>query len=240
MRVLINENRNRTLFEAYHKTDKLTCIWFLSLVVAKLNNLISDADFKKNCKKLKCCLIEDYLPVASPSITASYNLSSSFFEIQYSKSFEKDLKTCTKEDVENFVNDFWVAFIHFKDIPSEVKIKLRNKYVVYIASNPFDLTQKQNLDYYNQVIEADAYGREIAQRLIVDYDIFDLKEIERLKFKSKTDSIFEAIRLGYFEKDEYLTHIYNTYKDPRISKEATRHFFSALYDYLFDKEMSQK
>lgn len=240
------ENKNKTLLEAYHKTDKYVCLLFMEQILQKLNNIIDEKTFESNCKKLKCSLVEDYLNVPYPAITACYRRFHDVFEIQYSKAFEGSFKVCTRENVEDFVNDFWLAFIHEDthkqqnaNIPTDVKIKLQQKYVQVFFDDPSNLELEQNRSYYNQVEEADAFGREVAQRLIVDYKIFGWDEIQSTGMKSKTDKIFEALKNGVFERDEYIMNLYRIYKDPRISKEATQHFFRALYDYLEEHETQE-
>lgn len=156
MRILYDICKNKTLFEVYTKTDKNICILFLSLIVAKLNNFISKKDFLKNCTKLKCCWIEDYLNVNYSALAAWYNTSTGFFELQFSESFKKDLLTCNEENLENFVNEFWLAFIHenthrqqFKNIPEKIRLKSQDKYIIYIKNDPFNLEKEQNLNYFN-------------------------------------------------------------------------------------------
>ena len=219
-----DENKNKTLLEAYHKTDKYVCLLFMEQILQKLNNIIDEETFESNCKKLKCSLVEDHLNLSYPAIVACYRRFHDVFEIQYSKSFEDDFKVCTKENVEDFVNDFWLAFIHEDthkqqnaNIPIGVKIKLQQKYVQAFFEDLSNLELKQNRNYYNQVEEADAFGREIAQRLIVDYKIFGWDKIQPIGMQSKTDKIFEALKNGVFEKDKYIMNLYRIYKDPRIS-----------------------
>lgn len=82
----------------------------------------------------------------------------------------------------------------------ELKVKLQKKYVRFISENPLDLDVPENLQYFNQVIEADAYGREIAQRLLTEYNIFKGLISEREGFLSKTDLVFDALKQGIFLK----------------------------------------
>ena len=81
----------------------------------------------------------------------------------------------------------------------------------------------KSFDYFNQTIEAAAYGREIAARLSSYYageTVFD---------------IFERIRKNDISED-YSKKIINIYKDFRIDKEVMKHFYSALYDALIGNE----
>ena len=81
----------------------------------------------------------------------------------------------------------------------------------------------KSFDYFNQTIEADAYGREIAARLFSCYageTVFD---------------IFERIRKNDISED-YSKKIINIYKDFRIDEEVMKHFYRALYDALIGNE----
>lgn len=75
----------------------------------------------------------------------------------------------------------------------------------------------ENLEYFDQSVEADAYGREIGARLRV------------LHPRKTVSQLFLSINSI---KDAYCKHIINVYRDPRISEKANHAFFRALYDYL--------
>lgn len=95
--------------------------------------------------------------------------------------------------------------------------------------NPVSLDWKnimdKDLNYFDQFVEADAYGREIGARLEHIYN----------KILSKS-TILNYINNNNIS-DEYCKKIINIYKGPRISKKSNQSFFRALYDYLVGNEL---
>ena len=129
-----------------------------------------------------------------------------------------------------FVDNLWTAYVHEdthkqqnKNIEDNIKLKLNKKYVKYIDFDPMNLDLIQNIKYYSQVEEADAYGREVGSRL--------LSQNKSLS----TSNIFEMLAKGNIS-DKYILNLYNIYKDPKISDDATKHFFRAIFDFLEKNE----
>lgn len=224
-----NFDKLRLLNEAYHKTGKEECYEIITALISKLRRAITDEQYQLFCDMLNIhtSVLEGY---DYSAISASYGRVSETFEIQYTKHFEDDLKRSTKDDIGLFVDNLWTAFIHEdkhkqqnSKIPKDIKLKLNNSYVTYLPSDPTNLSYPQNLEYYNQVTEADAYGREVGGRLVSQYG----------------NNVSTSRMLGLLKTnkdDSYVRTIYNIYKDPRISQEATEHFFRSLFDFLEGNE----
>lgn len=223
----------RLLNEAYHKTGKEECYEIITALVSKLRGAITDEQYQLFCDMLNIhtSVLEGY---DYSAISASYGRVSETFEIQYTKPFEDDLKRSTKDDIGLFVDNLWTAFIHEdthkqqnSKIPKDIKLKLNNSYVTYLPSDPTNLSYPQNLDYYNQVTEADAYGREIAARL------------EKLYPTETVSNLFLRITSNNIQ-DDYIKKIIGVYKDPRINDNANKAFFRSIYDFLKEEKEESK
>lgn len=223
----------RLLNEAYHKTGKEECYEIITALVSKLRGVITDEQYQLFCDMLNIhtSVLEGY---DYSAISASYGRVSETFEIQYTKPFEDDLKRSTKDDIGLFVDNLWTAFIHEdthkqqnSKIPKYIKLKLNNSYVTYLPSDPTSLSYPQNLEYYNQVTEADAYGREIATRL------------EKLYPTETVSNLFLRITSNNIQ-DDYIKKIIGVYKDPRINDNANKAFFRSIYDFLKEEKEESK
>lgn len=130
-----------------------------------------------------------------------------------------------EEDLKDLAKDFWVNFCHedtHKQQTAKSKVNLNKNYKPPVSPY-YNIDLEKDLDYYNRVTEADAYGREIAARLQFWYP------------NSSNSTIYEAIDEDKVV-DEYCSNIINVYKDSRVSRKARTSFFRALYDYLEDNE----
>lgn len=94
----------------------------------------------------------------------------------------------------------------------------------YISStNRFLEELGKDIDYFNQTVEADAYGREIAARL------------EKLYPTETVSNLFSRITSNNIQ-DDYIKKIIGVYKDPRINDNANRAFFRSIYDFLKEEK----
>ena len=94
----------------------------------------------------------------------------------------------------------------------------------YISStNIFLEDLGKDIDYFNQTVEADAYGREIAARL------------EKIYPTETVSNLFSRITSNDIQ-DDYIKKIIGVYKDPRISDNANRAFFRSIYDFLKEEK----
>lgn len=88
--------------------------------------------------------------------------------------------------------------------------------------DPFTDLTNQDVKYFSQTIEADAYGREVG-------------EILKQQYKNKSANwIFENVIERNIPAE--IKDFIDVYRDPRISRKGFQHFWRALYDYLMEKE----
>lgn len=86
-----------------------------------------------------------------------------------------------------------------------------------------DNQKVSNLDYYDQCIEADAYGRQVGQMI-------------RSKYPNESlDFIYKKIATSSLPYN--IQQVLNTYKSSDVSKRNKLKFTRALYDYLSDQEI---
>ena len=229
--------KQSTLFEAYHKTSKYDCQFFFGLLWAKLTNQITEEDFNKELLKRNLAFeeIENNESIVSGRFEPGTNLTF----IRVSTGLEKLIKENIKSKLDAFaysqlekLSDFyWHNFVHEDTHKQQAKVtplKFFNNYVTY-GTNPFDLKSIQNVKYFDQTFEADAFGRELGSILAVEYELKDSeKEFSR---RNTLHNIFQDLKSGKIN-DDFVKSIWNTYKDPRISEKAQRSFIRALYDFL--------
>ena len=222
-------NKLSLLNKAYHKTGKYECYVVINTLNSKLKGFITEIEYKQICDKLhiKTDLLEGY---DFPAISASYGRLDGIFYILYTEPFTNQLKLATKDDIGLFVDNLWTAYVHEdthrqqnKNIEDNIKLELNKNYVKYINFDPMNLDLIQNIKYYNQVEEADAYGREVGSRL--------LSQNKGLS----SSNILEMLTKGDIS-DKYILNLYKIYKDPKISDDATKHFFRAIFDFLENNE----
>ena len=82
------------------------------------------------------------------------------------------------------------------------------------------ICENNNIGYFDQPIEASAYGRQVAKFLKEQYPEKSIQEL----FNKLTDLSLEK-EVAYFV---------NIYKDPAISKEAKQKFYRALFNELYN------
>lgn len=130
------------------------------------------------------------------------------------------------DDLLSLATIFWINFIHEDTHRQQLKAAGDfNIFKNYKPSTVSDWTEDlgKDLNYFNQQVEADAYGREIGAKL------------ENIYNDSNVYKIFSDINANKI-KDLYCKKIINVYKDPRISDKANKSFFRALYDFLNKNE----
>lgn len=242
----ISESLKRsTLFEAYRKTSKQDCQFFFGLLWAKLTNQITEEDFNKEL--LKRNLAFEEVEKEDSSVSGRFEPETKLTFIKVSTGLEKLIKENIKSkfdavaysQLEKLSDFYWHNFVHEDTHKQQAKVtplKFFNNYVAYdFSTDPFNLQTLQNVKYFNQTFEADAFGRELGNILAVSYKLQDSDtEFSR---REKVHGIFQDLKNEKVD-DDFVKDIWNTYKDPRISEKAQRSFIRALYDYLevFDEE----
>ena len=229
--------KQSTLFEVYRKTSKQDCQFFFVLLWAKLTNQITEKDFNKEL--LKRNLTFEEIENNDSIVSGRFELETKKTFIMVSTGLEKLIKENIKSKVdavaysqlEKLSDFYWHNFVHEDTHKQQAKVtplKFFNNYVIY-DTDPFDLKSIQNVKYFNQPFEADAFGRELGSILAVEYELKDFEnEFSR---RNKVHNIFQDLKDGKVD-DDFIKSIWNTYKDPRISEKAQRSFIRTLYDFL--------
>lgn len=168
----------------------------------------------------------EILNTVTNTIGGQFDLITGKVIIQISEDLYLKIFSADDKWLENLAANFWINFVH-EDTHRQQQnaagsYNIRKKYKV-----PNNLNWNEDLgkdiDYFDQQIEADAYGREIGARLeILEKD----KSVANIFLDINSNSI----------RDEYCKKIINIYKDPRILKKANKSFFRALYDFLMKNE----
>lgn len=231
--------KQSTLFEAYRKTSKYDCQFFFGLLWAKLTNQITEEDFNKEL--LKRNLVFEEVKKDDPSVNGRFEPETKLTFIRVSTGLEKLIKENIKSkfdavaysQLEKLSDFYWHNFVHEDTHHQQAKVtplKLFNNYVTYDSSkDPFDLQILQNVKYFNQAFEADAFGRELGSILAVKYELKDSDD--EFSRRSIVHGIFQDLKNEKVD-DIFVKDIWRTYKDPRISEKAQKSFIRALYDRL--------
>lgn len=168
----------------------------------------------------------EVLDTATNIIGGQFDLLNGKVIIQISKDLYLKIFSANDEWLENLAANFWINFVH-EDTHRQQQNAAGNYSIrkKYKSPSNLDWTEDlgKDLDYFDQQIEADAYGREIGARL------------EILEKNKSVANIFLDINSNSIN-DEYCKKIINVYKDPRISKKVNKSFFRALYDFLVGNE----
>lgn len=237
--------KQSTLFEIYHKTGKYDCQFFFGLLWTKLTNQITKKDFDKEL--LKRNLAFEEIEKDEPIVSGRFEPETKLTFIKVSTGLEKLIKENIKSkfdavaysQLERLSDFYWHNFVHedtHKQQAQVTPLEFFNNCVTYDSStDPFDLQTLQNVKYFNQAFEADAFGRELGSILAARYELKDSDD--EFSRRSTVHNIFQDLKNGKVD-DSFVKDIWNTYKDPRISEKAQRSFIRALYDYLegFDEE----
>lgn len=230
------------LREAYKRTDYYDCYNFFKSLWEFQTNQINKNEFEQEITKSKFKF--ELKNTQSLSISGRYVPSTGFTIISVSQGILNLLKSITsKFDAYNYsqlkkiADYFWSNFVHedtHKQQAEVTPLKFFDKYVKFDNNtNPFDLNILNNLKYFNQLHEADAFGREAGR--LVEFEYLETNHKDDLD-ENDVQKIFEKLRKNEFE-DEHLLEIIKTYRDPRITKSARESFLRAMYDYLAKEEI---
>ena len=198
--------------EAYRKTDEQMCIDFVYLLKDFLNGEISTdlfLDFQEQHD------FELHAVDGEEIIHADYRAQSRKIYLYLSQDILG--KISQSKDLEDIAKNIWANFMHEdthaqQQKASKVDIK-RN----YIPPESLDWEDdfEKSLAYFDQAIEADAYGRGIAGRLIAQY--------------SEKKDIYKDVAENTV-KDAYAAKVINIYKNPKCKN--SKKFFRAFFDVL--------
>lgn len=155
-----------------------------------------------------------------------FDLDCRMIVMQVTKDVLEIILEAEDEALKELAKLFWTNFCHedtHRQQAAKSKVEINRNYTS-IDSEYWDVDLGESFSYFDQGIEADAYGREIGAKLQILYP------------NESTSRIFNLIS-GNKIKDRYCRCIINIYKDPRISDKANHSFFRALYDYLEGNEL---
>lgn len=213
------------LSEAYKRNDNID--WFEVFNKIKLLFLqkLTEEEFEKYCENLEIQLKVIY--DNKGFVGGYFDLNTRKIVLKISLNLILGLLKGDENFLKNLAANFWVNFVH-EDTHRQQQNTAGNFNIFKKYKNPSTLDWNEDLekdiDYFDQQIEADAYGREIGARLEKIYD----------QGEGPLD-IIKNISINTI-KDEYCKKIINIYKDPRISKKVNKSFFRALYDFLEGEE----
>lgn len=202
--------------EAYRKTDEQMCIDFVYLLKDFLNGEISTDLFLDYQGK------HDFeLQVAEGEGIIQAGYRTQFRKIYLYLSPDVLEKISQGEDLENIAKNIWTNFMHEDTHAQQQKASKVDLKKNYIPPESLDWKDvEKSLAYLDQPIEADAYGREIAGRLIAQY--------------SDKSDIYKDVAENTV-KDDYAAKIINTYKNPKCKN--SKKFFRAFFDVLQNNDL---
>lgn len=160
------------------------------------------------------------------AIGGYFDLEYRVIVIQVTKDVLDVILEAEEESLKKLAEDFWTNFCHedtHRQQAAKSKVEINRNYKS-INSQYWDVDLEEDFSYFDQSIEADAYGREIGAKLQILYP------------NESTSGIFNLISRNKI-KNQYCKYIINIYKDPRMSDKANHSFFRALYDYLEGNEL---
>lgn len=212
------------LAEVYKRNDNTDWFDVFEKIKLRYSGKLTDREWAAYCldQGIACTVIN-----GKDGIGGYFDLDLRTIVIQITPDILDKIIKAKPADLRATSLDFWVSFCH-EDTHRQQYLKAGEHYNRKNYKKPTsqywnDVIPDEDFKYYNQSIEADAYGREIGARLKLYY------------FNKSVSDIFELIAKNEIEEDTS-RRIINVYKDPRIAQKAARSFFRALYDYLADNE----
>lgn len=213
------------LTEAYKKSNDVDWVKALRLYRDCMRNAVSEKDFTSYLDENK--IVFETVD-GEGLIGGQFELSTQRVIMIFTKDIKEEIFYANENVLKNLAANFWVNFVH--EDTHRQQLNAAGGYDIfkkYKAPETLDWTVDliANLDYYDQSVEADAYGRDVGARL-------------QAKFGKR--SSFHTIGLissGKDVNDGYCQKLISIYKDPRISKKSHRAFFRALYDFLSGNEL---
>ena len=212
------------LAESYIRKSNRVCLLFLKHLRNSLNNDKDKKNFLNFCKNNKVALeIVD----GKDGMGGQFSLSTQTIIFQMTKDVLFNIGTANDDLLELYADILWTNFTH-EDTHAQQASKSKVKLNYISPTNKFwDEDLGKDIDYFNQTVEADAYGREIAARL------------EKLYPTETVSNLFLRITSNNIQ-DDYIKKIIGVYKDPRINDNANKAFFRSIYDFLKEEKEESK
>lgn len=212
------------LAESYIRKSNRVCLLFLKHLRNSLNNDKDTKDFLSFCKNNKVALeIVD----GEDGMGGQFSLSTQTIIFQMTKDVLFKVGTANDDMLGLYADVLWTNFTH-EDTHAQQASKSKVKLNYISPTNKFwDEDLVKDIDYFNQTVEADAYGREIAARL---EKLYPTETVSNLFLRITSNSI----------QDDYIKKIIGVYKDPRINDNANKVFFKSIYDFLKEEKEESK
>lgn len=212
------------LAESYIRKSNRVCLLFLKHLRNSLNNDKDTKDFLSFCKNNKVALeIVD----GEDGMGGQFSLSTQTIIFQMTKDVLFKVGTANDDMLGLYADVLWTNFTH-EDTHAQQASKSKVKLNYISPTNKFwDEDLVKDIDYFNQTVEADAYGREIAARL---EKLYPTETVSNLFLRITSNSI----------QDDYIKKIIGVYKDPRINDNANKAFFKSIYDFLKEEKEESK
>lgn len=212
------------LAESYIRKSNRVCLLFLKHLRNSLNNDKDTKDFLSFCKNNKVALeIVD----GEDGMGGQFSLSTQTIIFQMTKDVLFKVGTANNDMLGLYADVLWTNFTH-EDTHAQQASKSKVKLNYISPTNKFwDEDLVKDIDYFNQTVEADAYGREIAARL---EKLYPTETVSNLFLRITSNSI----------QDDYIKKIIGVYKDPRINDNANKAFFKSIYDFLKEEKEESK
>lgn len=212
------------LSEAYKRNEFIDWLEVFKKIKEFFLHKITEKEFENYCNTLEIELVIIWNDKGC--IGGFFDLNTRKIILKISFNLISKILIGDEEDLKNLAANFWVNFVH-EDTHRQQQNAAGNFNIFKKYKNPVVLDWNEDLgkdiEYFDQQIEADAYGREIGARL------------EKIYSGEDFISIIQNINSNTI-KDNYCKKIINVYKDPRISKKANKSFFRALFDFLKGEE----
>lgn len=219
-RLSSNSLLNFLLAESYIRKSNSICLLFLKHLRNSLNSDKDTRDFLDFCKNNKVALeIVD----GKDGMGGQFSLSTQTIIFQITKDVLFKIGIANDGVLESYANILWTNFTH-EDTHAQQMSKSKVKLNYISPTNRFWVEDLgKDIDYFNQTVEADAYGREIAARL------------EKMYPMESVSNLFSRITSNDIQ-DDYTKKIIGVYKDPRINDNANKAFFRSIYDFLKEEK----
>lgn len=203
--------------EAYRKTDEDVCLDFVQLIHDYLKGEISAEAFLRFQNQHDFELIPTE---GVDEIHAEYHTQSRKIHLYISRDYLEQI--ALSSDLEKIAKNIWTNFTHEDTHAQQQKLSRADLSKDYVQPENLDWNDdlEKYLPYFDQFIEADAYGRELANRLLVQY--------------SSKDEIYEDVAKNKV-KDNYAAKTINIYKNPKCKN--SKKFFRAFFDVLQNNEL---
>ena len=212
------------LSESYIRKSNSICLLFLKHLRNSLNSDKDTRDFLNFCKNNRVALeIVD----GEDGMGGQFSLSTQAIIFQMTKDVLFKVSTANDDMLGLYADVLWTNFTH-EDTHAQQASKSKVKLNYISPTNKFwDEDLGKDIDYFNQTVEADAYGREIAARL---EKLYPTETVSNLFLRITSNSI----------QDDYIKKIIGVYKDPRINDNANKAFFRSIYDFLKEEKEEPK